>query len=215
MAEELRPPDDRMTVPGLDGLKVMADPLRMRLIEALRASPATVKELAERLGVRPKSLYYHIGLLERHKLIRVVETRLVSGILEKRYRASAFLFEFSGLTGAEGREAAARGTEGFYAGIFALTAEELRESIASRRMEPAGLGTTPDRDLTAEWQLLRLTTDEASAFAAELGALVAHYSSGGQEVVGSRATYRFLQMLFPTYGRVGPSHESRKSDLQP
>ena len=50
----------------------------------------TVTEMAKRLRVPRTKLYYHVGLLERHELIRVDETRQVNGIAEKRYAPTAF-----------------------------------------------------------------------------------------------------------------------------
>lgn len=71
-------------------LRVMADPLRLRILVLLRERPGTVTELADRLQIGRTQLYYHIGLLERHELIRVDETRQINGIAEKRYAPTAF-----------------------------------------------------------------------------------------------------------------------------
>ncbi|MGI8406726.1 MAG: ArsR/SmtB family transcription factor, partial [Thermomicrobiales bacterium] len=60
------------------------------LLELLRQEPRTVTELAELLDVQRTKLYYHVKLLEAHDLIVVDETRLVSGIPEKRYRVTAY-----------------------------------------------------------------------------------------------------------------------------
>jgi DNA-binding transcriptional ArsR family regulator len=71
-------------------LRLIADPLRLRLLELLREQPRTVTELASLVGVRRTKLYYHIKLLEAHDLIAVDETKVVSGITEKRYRVTAY-----------------------------------------------------------------------------------------------------------------------------
>lgn len=71
-------------------LRLIADPLRLRVLELLRQEPRTVTELAELLDVQRTKLYYHVKLLEAHDLIVVDETRLVSGIPEKRYRVTAY-----------------------------------------------------------------------------------------------------------------------------
>jgi DNA-binding transcriptional ArsR family regulator len=70
-------------------LRLIADPLRLRLLELIRQQPRTVSELAELVGVQRTRLYYHIKLLESHTLIAVDETRVVSGLTEKRYRVTA------------------------------------------------------------------------------------------------------------------------------
>lgn len=84
-------------------LKAISDPLRLRLVEAMNDVQRgwTAKELAERLGTKQTKLYHHLNLLEQHGIIRVTETRLVSGILEKRYQVTArsFRVDRSLLTG--------------------------------------------------------------------------------------------------------------------
>src|SRR5579872_2555332 len=94
VATESEDPAETLEIDDLETLKVVADPRRKQLIDLLRQDAATVKELAAVMRVSPKSLYYHINLLQKHGLIRVVDTRLVSGITEKRYRAMAYLFLF-------------------------------------------------------------------------------------------------------------------------
>jgi DNA-binding transcriptional ArsR family regulator len=81
------------TIGDLDTLKVFADPLRHQILEALIHETLPVKQIAGRLGLAPGRLYYHVNLLEKHGLIRVVRTQMVSGILEKHYRASALDFD--------------------------------------------------------------------------------------------------------------------------
>ncbi|MGN6032657.1 MAG: ArsR/SmtB family transcription factor [Thermomicrobiales bacterium] len=71
-------------------LRLIADPLRLRLLELIRQHPRTVTELADLLDVQRTRLYYHVKLLESHDLIAVDETRVVSGLTEKRYRVTAY-----------------------------------------------------------------------------------------------------------------------------
>jgi len=89
-------PPLEMVITDVEQLKVIGDPLRLRLIETMAEDPArgwTAKELAEQLGTKQTKLYHHLGLLEQHGFIRVGETRMVSGILEKRYQATAHGFQ--------------------------------------------------------------------------------------------------------------------------
>jgi DNA-binding transcriptional ArsR family regulator len=87
----VQPGDDVFLIDDLETLRLLTQPLRLRLLEALRTSPEplTVKELAADLGTPQTRLYHHVNLLEEHGLIRVAQTRLVSGITEKRYAATA------------------------------------------------------------------------------------------------------------------------------
>src|SRR5437879_8225384 len=84
------PPIDVFMINDLDTLNVVADPLRARILDLLRGEPQTVKQLNEVLQIGVSKLYYHVKLLEQHHLIRVYETRVVNGILEKHYQATAY-----------------------------------------------------------------------------------------------------------------------------
>jgi DNA-binding transcriptional ArsR family regulator len=95
MSKKDAAPPLEMVITDVEQLKVIGDPLRLRLIETMAEDPGrgwTAKELAEELGTKQTKLYHHLGLLEQHGFIRVGETRVVSGILEKRYQATAHGF---------------------------------------------------------------------------------------------------------------------------
>jgi DNA-binding transcriptional ArsR family regulator len=75
-------------------LKALAAPTRLRIMYALEVSDTeprvmSVKELAEELGEPQTRLYRHVKVLESAGLIEVAATRMVSGILEQRYRATS------------------------------------------------------------------------------------------------------------------------------
>ena len=81
-------------VSDVDTIKAMADPTRLAILRALMddrrgaARVMSAKELAEVLGEPQTKLYRHLKVLEAAGLIEVAETRLVSGIVETRYRAA-------------------------------------------------------------------------------------------------------------------------------
>jgi DNA-binding transcriptional ArsR family regulator len=83
-------PDEILIIESLETLKIVSDPLRLRLLALLRDEPRSVKEIAQALDVPLKKLYYHVNLLEEHGLIRVADTRVISGIIEKHYRVTAY-----------------------------------------------------------------------------------------------------------------------------
>ena len=82
-----------MSIEDLETLRVLAEPLRTQIYEILLSKPANVRQVAERLGLAPSRLYYHFNMLEKFGLLRVVETRMISNIQEKLYRAIAFELE--------------------------------------------------------------------------------------------------------------------------
>lgn len=81
---------DVLVIRDAETLRIVSDPLRLRMLELMRERPQTAKELATALRVSRTKLYYHLNLLTDHGLITVADTRLVSGIVEKQYRVTAY-----------------------------------------------------------------------------------------------------------------------------
>lgn len=79
--------DERAITPR--ELKLLAEPTREFIFNALVTEARTATELAQLLECPTTRLYHHLKLMEKHELIVVVAERLVSGILERRYRATA------------------------------------------------------------------------------------------------------------------------------
>ncbi|WP_371782402.1 helix-turn-helix domain-containing protein [Streptosporangium subroseum] len=83
-------------VNDVETLRVLSDPLRLAILRLLmrgasQAPPIlSVKEMAAELEEPPTKLYRHVKQLEACGLIVVAETRLVSGIVEYRYRTGQF-----------------------------------------------------------------------------------------------------------------------------
>ena len=55
-------------------LKILYDPLRLDIFNLLE-EPLSIKEIAQRPGVRIKRRYHHVGLLEQHGFLCVVDHR--------------------------------------------------------------------------------------------------------------------------------------------
>jgi DNA-binding transcriptional ArsR family regulator len=67
--------------------RALADPLRIRLFQALWHGPRSARELAAEVGLPPDRLYYHLRLLQRAGIIEVGEYRpLPGGKVERLYR---------------------------------------------------------------------------------------------------------------------------------
>jgi len=73
---------------GLDQVRALAHPLRLRLMELFARQPCTAKQAAELLGEPPTRLYHHVAALERAGLIRLRETRQNRGTTEKYFEAT-------------------------------------------------------------------------------------------------------------------------------
>ncbi len=85
-------PAQAQVLSDLAQIKLLADPLRVRILELLAKGEMTTKQVAEELGEKPTKLYHHVEALEKAELVRLVRTRQNRGTLEKYYRAIARSF---------------------------------------------------------------------------------------------------------------------------
>ena len=95
-------------VDDVETLRVLSDPLRLAIVNLLMDGAhreprvRSAKELAHELGQPQTKLYRHIKQLQAADLIQVAETRLVSGIVEHRYRTGQLSLRMdSGFLGGE------------------------------------------------------------------------------------------------------------------
>lgn len=79
---------EKFIIKDLDTLKKLSHPQRIEILQSL-AQPKTVKDIAEAIKADPTKLYYHIRQMEQIGVIQVVETNIVSGIVEKTYGVTA------------------------------------------------------------------------------------------------------------------------------
>lgn len=122
-----------ITLSDLDQVKVLADPLRIRILEELTAAERTTKQVAQRLGEKPTKLYHHVETLERVGLIRLTRTRQNRGTIEKYYLAVARRFRADSRMfspAAAGPEAKGDALQTMISTVFDRTADEMRGLIA-------------------------------------------------------------------------------------
>jgi DNA-binding Lrp family transcriptional regulator len=86
-------PAPSLILTDLEAVKAIADPLRNQIIEVLSPEPMTVNQIAERLGLAPSKLYYHVNLLEKHGFLKVINTTIHGNIIEKHYWITAYDFD--------------------------------------------------------------------------------------------------------------------------
>jgi len=72
-----------------DQIKLLADSRRLVILQLLMATPATLSQLARKLGQSPAWIRHHIKLLESANLVEIAEIRRTGTVAEKYYRARA------------------------------------------------------------------------------------------------------------------------------
>jgi DNA-binding transcriptional ArsR family regulator len=157
-------------IDSAESIKALADPLRLRVLTLLMGDHDrswTVKEIAAELDQPVTKLYHHVNLLEQVGLIRDVETRLVSGIVEHRYA--------SGQRGLEFDDALYRSSETRDASLANISnlMDEARDDLVGYLGSDTG---DPERVMIAKARL-RLTQDEADELRASMDELVERFQS--------------------------------------
>ncbi|MFS0925587.1 ArsR/SmtB family transcription factor [Enterococcus durans] len=75
--------------------RVLANPLRSRIVALLFEKPMTSKQVADLLEKNPGTIYYHIKQLEKNDILEIDHTNTEKGIIEKFYRSKAVIFKNS------------------------------------------------------------------------------------------------------------------------
>lgn len=163
-------------ITDLPTLQALADSQRHRIVTLLIERPMTATELAAKLRIARTRLYYHLDLLEKHGVVRVVEQRVVSGIIERRYRAVARRFRVDRAL------LAARASEGEISGAQASILDSVSSDLLASR----------DADPWVARLFLRLSDKRRADLKKKLHELLAQYESadeGGSEIEVSVAFF--------------------------
>jgi DNA-binding transcriptional ArsR family regulator len=171
------PPEAERLISDAETLKALSDPLRLRILETMvtrAAEPWSVKELATAMGVPQTRLYHHIDLLVERDLIRAAAQRVVSGIIETRYRIAALSMRLDPkLLSGDGADGA--GANAVVATVLDTARSEIAGALRAASLAPDGT-TAPDRPLLSRGVAL-LTPARAAELRARIDALTAEYES--------------------------------------
>ncbi|MBN8943185.1 MAG: helix-turn-helix domain-containing protein [Rhizobiales bacterium] len=152
---------------------------RMAMLEKLESEPATVSQIAARMGVHPANLTRHMRILLAAGLVEVAETRDTGRNVEKYYRITASSFDVA--PDADQLKAPHRV-------VLAFARSDLAAAIAA----------LPDEETrTVHVQLVaaRIAPEAVAEFKAELTKLAARFEAAETE---GGEPYRLNLNLYPT-----------------
>jgi DNA-binding transcriptional ArsR family regulator len=97
-------------IKDLETVRLLSDPLKLRILQAFADSAKTTKQVATELGEPITKLYRHVDALHDSNLLEVVGERQKRGTIERTFRAVARRFEvdhslFSGESADTGADA--------------------------------------------------------------------------------------------------------------
>lgn len=185
-----------LAVGDAETLKAISDPTRMRLLEVMvtRQDPAwSVKKLAAALGVPQTRLYHHIDLLAERGLLRAVEQRVVSGIIETRYRVAARSFQLDRRLFAGNSDAAADMLHDVLDAVFSRAREEVEQAVLAD-VADLSADAPPHRQLMLSRGIARLSAARAEELRQRLMALEAEFE---EEAGDDAAPYGLVLAVYP------------------
>ncbi len=165
-----------ITITDLEALKVAADPLRNQIMELIVPAPITVSAIAEKLGLTPNKLYYHINLLEKHGFIIVVDTEIRRNLIEKTYWLTAYDFtiaeELMNFGTPEGQE---RVTDMFISAVDSTRADMLRSLEARAFNLEQGAEPNPRQAILSR-NTVKISDKRSSEFVGRFKDLIKEFS---------------------------------------
>jgi DNA-binding transcriptional ArsR family regulator len=202
-----------MVIRDLETLRVLADPMRLSIVEYLE-KPSTVKNIAKKIGKPPTKLYYHFNLLEKHELIRMVDTRVVAGIIEKQYQSSARYYRLErGLLSPSGGDDELDMT---LSAMLANVHQGVMQSFREGNLQLSKESPVQHR-LTLYNSALTLKLEQAQMLSQRLSELMAEFNNYSQQnKTGADAQlYKLSLFYFPGEGEekeAGSADESTAAD---
>lgn len=195
---------DVFIITDLETLKAVSTPFRQSLMKLMAEKPRTVKEMARELDMPPSRLYYHINQLEKHGIIRVVKTQLVSGILEKHYQISARAFRVDRALLAPGSEQEIAAIETVLQSTFEVAEEEIQRGLRSGAIDMTRVSPAPGATFIGH-SLTHLSPEQYSDFLQRLTDLFTEFEESTDLTTEPDAILTGL--LIALYPTSPPTHE--------
>lgn len=192
---DFRPRDVRL-IGDVESLRAISDPTRLKILETMvqRQDPAwSVKELAAQIGVPQTRLYHHIEQLLERDLIRPVERRVVSGIIETRYRVAALSFQLDRGLLARDSEAGQQALHDTLVAVFDTARGEVEQAIREGVIDPAA-EASDERRVVLSRGLARLSPERATELRERLRALEEEF---GKDAEPDGHAYGLVFALYP------------------
>jgi len=205
MAEELQiageagedfHPQEEMVISNVDALKVMADTNRLRILEVLADKPLTVKQVAKHLGISPTKLYYHVNLLEEHGFIVVTGSRIVSGIIEKKYRAAALSLKIDKALLSFSAGQMSESVDNLLSVVFEAARQDVRQGIKSGLIKLSSEDHNENNSILGR-TLTRMTPEQYKSFLERFISLLRQFGATLTESDEPRPAYGLTIALYP------------------
>lgn len=193
--------DEVFEIEDLRILEALNNPTRLLILGQL-TQPHSVKEVAEALGMPPTRLYYHVNALEKVGVVRVVDTRKVGAILEKKYQIVSTNFRPGPkiIEGIDDFEWAAGVMVGAVIDGARLDAER---SLSDHLKNVASGAAIDDLHGTLGRAIGSMTAEAATEFARRVEEIAMEMSKDDPDRSGNEDDYAFSFVFFPMAAPLG------------
>lgn len=81
----------------LEEVQVFSVPYRIKILDCMYSfkAPATVKNIADKMGETPAKIHYHVKKMEQAGIVHLVYTENINGIIAKFYEPTAEQFQIN------------------------------------------------------------------------------------------------------------------------
>lgn len=191
-------PERELMINDIESLKVYFDPMRLRIVQEIADRARSIHEIAEVLGVPFTRLYYHINLLEKHNIIKLVEVqRGVGAIEEKFYRVTARFYQVDRALTTPGTPVGDAGLETVLSMVLDQTRQSIMDGIAGEVLDLRQRVPHPNAMLIARGVYM-MTPDLAQEFQLRIKELIIEFQSRQLNTHEGALFYNFAVALNPT-----------------
>jgi DNA-binding transcriptional ArsR family regulator len=204
--------EESQVLDQLEQVKALADPLRLRILEAFCSQgPMTTKQVAVLIGEKPTKLYHHIETLQRLQLITLVRTRKNRGTTEKYFEAAARRFSVDRRLFDMLPEGTKDGSlESMISTALTNTMEEISRSLGSNRE-----GDDESDEMVFARFRFRSSRNQIAKIKTKIQALLSDLDeaekTGGASGSENETQYGFTMVLYPTATENTAENTKKKS----
>lgn len=194
-------PAPSLILTDLEAVKAIADPLRNQIIEVLSPAPMTVNQIAEKLGLAPSKLYYHVNMLEKYGFLIVVDTTVRGNILEKHYWITAYDYDIEknllnfNVTTTDGKE----NIINMFLTTLDTTREDFVRSIEARAFSLEHGAEPHPRDVINHRAVCHVSDARIDEFHQRLAALVEEFRESDDPDSADGHPWAFTAVLYPSF----------------
>lgn len=194
-------PAPSLIITDLEAVKAIADPLRNQIIEILSPAPMTVNQIAEKLGLAPSKLYYHVNLLEKHGFLKVVETTVRGNIIEKHYWITAYDYDIDkdllnfNVTTSDGKQ----NVISMFLATLDTTREDFVRSIEARAFSLERGAVPKPRHVVNHRAVFHVSDARIGEFQQRLSALFEEFRALEDPHAADEHMWAFTAVLYPSF----------------